>query len=147
MEDINDKLLISIRKNARAAKTVSFACSFHHEKDFRPGCNSHPCFYVGERRNIRTMMCQQWRRCSLVSRCAHRRHAPTTGAGVWIGHEKMHPLRMCTQACHFGNAVYDVLTNSILKCDECQGDPACVRMCPNKALDFIEDTIINTFKY
>jgi Fe-S-cluster-containing hydrogenase component 2 len=48
---------------------------------------------------------------------------------------------MCTQACPFGNAVYDVLTNSILKCDECQGNPACVLMCPNKALEFVEDTI------
>jgi Fe-S-cluster-containing hydrogenase component 2 len=48
---------------------------------------------------------------------------------------------MCTQACPFGNAVYDSRTNSIFKCDECEGNPACVRMCPNKALEFVEDTI------
>jgi Fe-S-cluster-containing hydrogenase component 2 len=49
--------------------------------------------------------------------------------------------RMCTIACPFGNAVYDSVTESILKCDTCSGDPACVRYCPNQALEFLEDSI------
>jgi Fe-S-cluster-containing hydrogenase component 2 len=49
--------------------------------------------------------------------------------------------RMCVQACPFGNAVYDGLSNSIFKCDTCAGAPECVTFCPNKALEFAEDTL------
>jgi len=49
--------------------------------------------------------------------------------------------RMCVQACPFGNAVYDTLSNSIFKCDTCAGAPECVAFCPNKALEFSEDTL------
>jgi Fe-S-cluster-containing hydrogenase component 2 len=48
---------------------------------------------------------------------------------------------MCVQACPFGNASWDALTSSILKCDTCNGDPACVRICPSQALAWVEDTV------
>ena len=49
--------------------------------------------------------------------------------------------RMCTIACPFGNAVYDSVTETILKCDTCAGNPACVRFCPVHALEFVDDSI------
>jgi Fe-S-cluster-containing hydrogenase component 2 len=49
--------------------------------------------------------------------------------------------RMCTIACPFGNVVYDSITESILKCDTCGGDPACVQYCPSQALEFVDDNI------
>jgi Fe-S-cluster-containing hydrogenase component 2 len=48
---------------------------------------------------------------------------------------------MCTVACPFGNAIYDVSTGNILKCDTCDGDPECVRFCPDGALEYTDDTI------
>ena len=48
---------------------------------------------------------------------------------------------MCVQACPFGNAVYDSITNSIIKCDNCQGEPACAAACPVQALVYIEESI------
>jgi Fe-S-cluster-containing hydrogenase component 2 len=49
--------------------------------------------------------------------------------------------RMCVQACPFGNAAYDSVTNKILKCDSCQGAPQCAAVCPNGALEYVDDTI------
>jgi len=48
---------------------------------------------------------------------------------------------MCTIACPFGNAVYDASSKNILKCDQCNGDPECVRFCPSEALTYLEDTV------
>lgn len=48
---------------------------------------------------------------------------------------------MCTLACPFGCAVYDAATSAILKCDLCQGNPECVQFCPNKALEYEDDTL------
>jgi Fe-S-cluster-containing hydrogenase component 2 len=33
------------------------------------------------------------------------------------------------------------LTESIIKCDTCGGDPACVQYCPNNALEYVDDNI------
>ena len=38
-------------------------------------------------------------------------------------------------------AVYDGATSSILKCDNCGGDPECVQFCPNQALEYLDDSI------
>ena len=118
------------------------ACSFAHEKDFRPAATRIHVF-IWEREGISVpMMCQQCGDAPCISVCP-------TGAMHRLGSDgvvdwdvkKCILCRMCTQACPFGNAVYDSRTNSILKCDECEGDPACVRMCPNNALEFVDDTI------
>jgi len=87
------------------------------------------------------MMCQQCGDAPCIKVCPTGAMHRMAGAALWIGHEKVHPLQNVHTWLPFGNAVYDSLTNSILKCDECEGDPACVRMCPNKALEFVEDTI------
>jgi len=39
------------------------------------------------------------------------------------------------------DAVYDGATRSILKCDTCGGSPECVKVCPNGALEYVDDNI------
>jgi Fe-S-cluster-containing hydrogenase component 2 len=48
---------------------------------------------------------------------------------------------MCTIACPFGNIAYDAVAGSPLKCDTCGGDPSCVRYCPTKAIEWVDDNI------
>jgi len=136
------KLLMIHPEKCTGCENCVLACSFHHEKDFRPAATRIHVF-TWEREGISVpMMCQQCGDAPCIKVCPTGAMHRTTGAGVvdWDT-KKCIRCRMCTQACPFGNAVYDVLTNSILKCDECQGNPACVLMCPNKALEFVEDTI------
>jgi carbon-monoxide dehydrogenase iron sulfur subunit len=47
--------------------------------------------------------------------------------------------KMCTQACPFGDALYSSEQDAILKCDTCRGDPQCVKNCPERALEWVED--------
>jgi Fe-S-cluster-containing hydrogenase component 2 len=49
--------------------------------------------------------------------------------------------RMCVQACPFGNATYDSVTNKILKCDTCAGAPECAAVCPDGALEWVDESI------
>jgi Fe-S-cluster-containing hydrogenase component 2 len=48
---------------------------------------------------------------------------------------------MCVQACPFGNALYDSISDSIIKCDTCSGDPACAAACPTQAIVYIDEEI------
>lgn len=123
-------------------ENCALACAFAHEKDFRPAA-TRIHVYTWEREGMSVpMMCQQCADAPCASVCPtgamHRLTADSTV--VWDA-DKCIRCRMCTQACPFGNAVYDTMSNSILKCDLCDGDPACVRMCPNKALEFVPDTV------
>jgi Fe-S-cluster-containing dehydrogenase component len=44
----------------------------------------------------------------------------------------------CVFACPFGATFLDQQTGKVLKCDLCDGDPTCVKVCPTGALSFEE---------
>jgi len=118
------------------------ACSYEHEGVFRPSA-ARIHVYNWEREQFSVpMMCQQCDGAPCVEVCptAAMYRDPESGLIIWE-ESKCIRCRMCVQACPFGNAVYDSLTNQILKCDTCQGDPACVRFCPNNALEYVDDTV------
>jgi Fe-S-cluster-containing hydrogenase component 2 len=52
--------------------------------------------------------------------------------------------RSCVAVCPFGAMSYNALTQKVMKCDLCDGDPQCVRFCETKAIryaDAIEQSI------
>jgi Fe-S-cluster-containing hydrogenase component 2 len=46
----------------------------------------------------------------------------------------------CIDACSFGAITHDPITDKVLKCDACAGDPICVRSCAAGALRWREVT-------
>jgi Fe-S-cluster-containing dehydrogenase component len=42
------------------------------------------------------------------------------------------------QTCPFGAISYDFVKKEIIKCQFCDGDPACVRFCEPQALQFVD---------
>lgn len=45
--------------------------------------------------------------------------------------------KTCTVACPFGHAHYDEASRVSAKCDYCDGDPECVRVCEPGALTYV----------
>jgi phenylglyoxylate dehydrogenase beta subunit len=56
-----------------------------------------------------------------------------TGIVQW-NEEKCVNCQLCTLACPYAGITYNVLTEQVMKCDFCGGDPACVKACPRGAL-------------
>ena len=46
--------------------------------------------------------------------------------------------KLCLQVCPFGAVSYDFLKKELIKCEFCDGDPACVKFCETKALQFVD---------
>jgi Fe-S-cluster-containing hydrogenase component 2 len=46
--------------------------------------------------------------------------------------------KLCLQVCPFGGISYDFAKKELIKCQFCDGDPACVRFCETKALQFVD---------
>jgi anaerobic carbon-monoxide dehydrogenase iron sulfur subunit len=123
-------------------RNCELACSFTKEGRFRPRA-TRVHVYSWEREGISVpMMCQHCDEAPCVSVCTtgamHRNKA--AGLVEWETRRCIR-CRMCVQACPFGNVVYDGLTGGILKCDHCNGNPECVSFCPNRALEYAEDTL------
>ena len=44
---------------------------------------------------------------------------------------------LCTAGCAFGGIFVDAGSRRVAKCDQCGGDPACVKACPTEALEWM----------
>ena len=136
------KVLMIHPEKCTGCRNCSLACAFVHEGQFRPpATREHVYSWEHEGFSV-PMMCQQCDLASCMKVCPtgalHRAKGNTL---VEYTSAKCIRCRMCTIACPFGNIVYDSYTESILKCDTCEGDPACVKFCPVQALEFVDDNI------
>jgi carbon-monoxide dehydrogenase iron sulfur subunit len=52
----------------------------------------------------------------------------------------------CVTACPFGGMRVDAVTDTVVKCDLCDGDPQCVRFCFPGALEFVDANAVNLRK-
>ena len=136
------KVLMIHPDKCTGCQNCMLACTAHHEGNFRMRA-SRVHVFTWEREGMSVpMMCQHCDIAPCIDVCPtgamHRNKA--TGLVEWDS-EKCILCRMCVQACPFGNAVYDAEGSKILKCDNCGGDPECVKWCPTDALTYEDDTI------
>jgi carbon-monoxide dehydrogenase iron sulfur subunit len=122
-------------------KSCVAACAFENEGSQRAEASRvHVYDFKWEGVSV-PMLCQHCSDAACVAVCPtgamHRN--PETSL-VEYDASRCIRCRMCTMACPFGNCVFDALTDTILKCNTCGGDPACVKVCPADALEYVEDT-------
>ena len=136
------KILMVHPERCVGCDVCAMACAFEKEGSQRLVASRVHIYTWKEEGVSVPMLCQQCSDAACVTACptgAMRRNPVTTS--VELHKDMCIRCRMCTMACPFGNAVYDALTDSILKCDSCWGHPACVEMCPSDALEYVDDTV------
>ena len=134
------KMLMINADKCTGCRNCELACSMAHEGVFRPDA-TRVHVYTWEREGFSVpMMCQHCRDAPCITVCTP--HALTRDSDTgWVNLDEGKCLgcKMCVQACPFGNAVWDEETVKILKCDNCGGDPACAKVCPTHALEWVDD--------
>ena len=51
--------------------------------------------------------------------------------------------RMCVSVCPFGAMSFSEAQAKAQKCDLCEGSPECVRVCDAKAIEYVDETLLN----
>ncbi|MDH7577128.1 MAG: 4Fe-4S dicluster domain-containing protein [Bacillota bacterium] len=133
------KVLMLDPEKCTACRMCELACSFFHEKEFRPSV-SRINVLTWESDGISVpMMCLQCDAAACLKVCPSGALSCSKETGALIvDNEKCIRCKMCLSACPFGNTTYDAATNKILKCDLCGGDPQCVKFCPSGAVTYVE---------
>ena len=83
-------------------------------------------------------MCRQCGDPECVLHCpaAALSKGATSGVVAWDGSKCVNCL-LCTVGCTYGGIVYDAPAGQVIKCDLCDGDPACVKACSHGALKYL----------
>ena len=63
--------------------------------------------------------------------------------GVLIDTKRCIGCKMCVTACPFGAMGFNADRGRAYKCDLCDGETECVRVCKEKALDYVNDYMLN----
>jgi carbon-monoxide dehydrogenase iron sulfur subunit len=91
---------------------------------------------------FQALTCQQCEKpyCSYFCPAHAITKSTQTGANV-IDPDKCIGCRMCMVGCPFGAMRYDPVKKQSFKCQLCDGDPQCVKFCPNEALKFLPKSL------
>ena len=119
-------------------RTCELACAFKYAKDGKPGRSRiYPLAHAKDQ--FVPVVCLQCDDAACVKACmfdALKRNEET--GAIDRDNERCVKCEACVAACPFGCALVDTEQNKIVKCDLCQGDPVCVKFCPESALRYVE---------
>jgi len=58
---------------------------------------------------------------------------------VMVDYDKCIGCRMCVVACPFGAIEFDAEVKRVIKCDLCDGDPLCAKLCAYEAIRYVDE--------
>lgn len=82
--------------------------------------------------------CRQCKDAPCVTSCPQDCLAQSERTGIiLVNEEKCDCCGWCIQACPYGAISVNPEKDTVIMCDQCDGDPQCVEWCPEKALDLV----------
>lgn len=133
------KVLMLNPEKCISCRTCELACSFKHDREFRPSAARVNVLQFEQEGISVPLMCLQCdtAACEKVCPSGALKRNEATGALV-VDDGKCIRCKMCVQACPFGNIAYDPAKSRILRCDLCDGEPQCAKFCPSEAITYVE---------
>lgn len=132
------KMLTVTPTRCIGCRTCEVACAFRHSHDRLPG-RSRVQVRTVDREVFVPILCLQCDEAACVKACpvfALWRDMDT--GAIVVKEDRCIRCNACVPACPFGNLAVESPEQAVIKCDLCEGDPACARFCPTGALEFIE---------
>jgi len=117
-------------------RTCELACSLTHQEKNKPGRSRIYPLGVGPDQYV-PIVCLQCDDPACVKSCLVNALTRNEETGyIDLNYDKCIQCRACVAACPFGCSLIDDPQDKIVKCDLCDGNPACARFCPTKALEY-----------
>jgi len=133
------KVLVVDPLKCSGGKSCELACSFEQTGKFNIADSRIKIHFFPEEINFTPTVCMQCRDAYCVQVCptgALSRHKES--GVVYLDQNKCIGCKQCIVACPWGSVKLDHGGETLIKCDTCGGDPACVKVCTSGALKFVE---------
>ena len=139
-----EKMLVITPSRCIGCRTCELACAFVHQVDGRPGTScirvfpSHPEPSHAQDQAHMPLTCLQCAdaACQKVCPVQALGRNEVTGA-LEVDLNRCISCGACTLACPFGHIILDRPSGQAVKCDLCQGLPACASFCPTRTLVYV----------
>ncbi len=135
------KVLLLQPEKCVDCRSCQLACSLSNEGVFSP---SKSCISVltSDLKFSVPLTCLQCQEpaCAMVCTTGALYTNPDTGR-VDYDKSKCIGCRLCVAACPFGNISYSTEAQKVLKCNTCNGDPECAKVCPSGAISWVDEDL------
>lgn len=131
------KILFTNQRTCTGCRSCELACSFYHYKENNPSRALLRIVKKEEKSLDIPIVCRHCAKAPCMETCPVKAifRDSKTGA-VKISQDKCIGCKICISACPFGIIVVDPKTQEVRKCDLCDGNPSCARVCPTGAIIF-----------
>jgi len=123
-------------------RVCEYVCSLEKKKAFNPTLSRIRTLRIYPNTNA-SVTCRLCEDAPCVIACPRKALEQSKENGVIIvDKDKCNGCGWCIEACDFGAISLDPDTKTVVICDLCDGDPKCVKWCPEKALELSSKDII-----
>jgi phenylglyoxylate dehydrogenase beta subunit len=114
-----------------------YACALKHTGDTDPiGSRIRIVPLDGEKKSYAQLNCLQCAEPYCVQVCPNNAIVRNGDGIVAVNDDRCIGCLLCTLACPYGGSYLDVQANKPMVCDLCDGAPECVRLCPERAVEY-----------
>jgi len=132
-------ILLVNSKKCTGCRSCELACSFEHFQEFSYELSAIRLLRFEERARNYPVVCLECKNPPCVDVCPTDALLKNDENGLVIFNEKAcTQCEECIEACPFNAIFFHAKTGRIVKCDLCDGDPACVNVCAPEALEWIK---------
>jgi Fe-S-cluster-containing hydrogenase component 2 len=126
-------------------RTCEIVCSLKNENRVRPDAARIKVIsykYQGLRVPI---TCQQCEDPACMAVCPVKALEKDLESGI-VRHNKDKCIgcRACIAVCPFGGISFNSESKQVFKCEQCNGEPQCVRFCLDKAITYVDPADVST---
>ncbi len=118
-------------------KMCLYSCALKHTGDTNPeGALLRLVALEGQAKGHAVLNCLHCPEPECVQVCPNHAITKRADGRVSIDDDRCIGCLLCTLACPHGGSYFDLQANKSMVCDLCDGNPECVRMCPERAIEF-----------
>ncbi|NJE13167.1 4Fe-4S dicluster domain-containing protein [Thermococcus sp. LS2] len=139
------KSLVVVPDRCTGCYRCELICSFVHFKTISPAKSAIRVVRKDHAPVDVPIFCIQCGLCIGVCPVNALSRDPKTQAVV-VDKEKCIGCGRCVYVCPYGAVTLDPETRKAVKCDLCGGDPQCVKICPENAIQYVDVNKASHFK-